>query len=116
MSQAACILALFDPDCLDALDQVRREAAQTAEQMKAAQKNAGRDRAWASFFKEEAAHALKTYRGACLVLGHFVTDKGDCPARPTSNWPAEIVPHAAIAVALAEAMPRALDSDLPLAA
>jgi len=112
------LLALFDEDAIEALDRVRREEAQHAEQMKAAQKAAGRDRELAAFFKQEAAFALKTYRGACLVLGQLITDKGDCEHKRTCEWPIEIIPHAALAVACAEAMLRAQDEEghLPPAA
>jgi hypothetical protein len=80
----------------ETLDQRRKEALQRREQMLSFQKSAGQagDRDMARFFKDEAAEAMKDYRGACLVLGHLRTDLGDCPFRYHTDWPLEIVDHA----------------------
>lgn len=61
------------------------------------QKECGKrgDREGARFFKEEAAHALKTYRAACLMLGQYGSKPlpGDSPTRDTWDWPQELFPH-----------------------
>ena len=85
----------------EVVDQRRKDALQRREQMLAFQKAAGAagDRDTARFFKEEAAEAMKDYRGACLVLGYLRTDLGDCPFRYHADWTLEIVDYAVRAAA-----------------
>jgi hypothetical protein len=80
----------------ETIDRRRKEALKHRELMLAFQKEAGKagDRETAKFFKEEAAEAMKDYRGACLVLGHLRTDLGDCPFRYHTDWPLELIDHA----------------------
>jgi hypothetical protein len=77
------------------LDGMRKAAAQHRQDMLDYQKMCGKggDRDGARFFKEEATHALKTYRGACYALGYVTgTSAGDYKHAAFSEWPEEIEP------------------------
>jgi hypothetical protein len=71
-------------------DAQRRECAAFHDEMKAAQKSAGRD---GRFFKEAASDAMKHYRAACLWLGLVAGNgPGDSPYVPVSKWRIELWP------------------------
>jgi hypothetical protein len=81
----------------DVLDKRRKEWAKHCDEMKALQKECGknRDAENARFFKQEANEAMKHYRGCCLVLGHLLNSPpGDSPFVPTSKWPLELCDYA----------------------
>lgn len=91
-------------ELLDALNDIRKAAALHREAMLGFQKECGarKDIKGAKFFKEEAAEALKEYRGACACIGHLRPDwLGDCPYVESKAIPPEIVPYVYRAHALA---------------
>lgn len=83
-------------ETLEALNEIRRTAALHREAMLGFQKECGarKDVNGAKFFKEEAAEALKEYRGACVCIGILRPGwLGDCPEVESKAIPPEIVPY-----------------------
>lgn len=69
------------------------------EYMLSLQKWAGvelKDRELAKYFKQQAAHHMKNYRAACLLIPLYCAlpdIPGDCTYQEFYNWPIELAPH-----------------------
>lgn len=70
---------------------LRKDFVVQREELLALQKEWGRDPNWGRFLKHEANDRLKLYRAACLLIPYVVTEPpGDCPWRPSWDFPPEL--------------------------
>lgn len=91
-------------ELLEDLDRQRKEWQAHREDMLAFQKVLGKsgDREGAKWFKDEAAEAMKRYRGVCTVIGHIDPEwRGDCRWQTVEEVPEEILPYALYAHSIA---------------
>jgi hypothetical protein len=87
---AMCNFPTLSPDVVD---QARKAAAARRDDMLSCQKEFGKDREFAKFFKNEASDALKEYRAACLILGLVACEPpGDSHYVELKNWPIDLAP------------------------